>query len=103
MSSLPDQRSAESYQAYARRPRRRGASSEYRGVSFRKQTQLWTAQVYWRGRRYYLGSFNTEREAALAYNRHAQKIIGSFALLNEIDPEQPHPEGREVQDRREAA
>lgn len=74
----------DSYQAYARRPRRLGASSIYRGVSFRKKTKLWTAQVYWRGRRYFLGSFETEREAALAYNMHAQKIIGNLALLNDL-------------------
>jgi hypothetical protein len=74
----------ESYQAYARRPKRLGASSIHRGVSFRKQTQLWIAQVYWRGKRYFLGSFKTEREAALAYNLHAQKIIGNFALLNDL-------------------
>ncbi len=74
----------ESYQAYARRPKRNGASSKHRGVSFRKQTQLWIAQVYWRGRRYFLGSFNTEREAALAYNIHAKRIIGELALLNDL-------------------
>ena len=74
----------ETYQSYARRPRRAGASSKYRGVSFRKQTQLWRAQVYWKGRRYFLGSFDTEREAALAYNIHAQRIIGELALLNDL-------------------
>lgn len=74
----------ELYQAYASRPRRAGASSKYRGVSFRAKTQLWTAQVYWRGRRYYVGSFKTEGEAALAYNIHAQKIIGALALLNDL-------------------
>lgn len=74
----------ETYQAYARRPKRLGASSKYRGVSFRKQTQLWIAQVYWKGRRYFLGSFNSETEAALAYNKHAQRIIGDLALLNDL-------------------
>ena len=74
----------ETYQAYARRPKRAGASSKHRGVSFRKQTQLWIAQVYWRGKRYFLGSFSTEREAALAYNIHAQRIIGELALLNDL-------------------
>ena len=74
----------ETYQAYARRPKRGGASSKHRGVSFRKQTQLWIAQVHWRGRRYFLGSFNTEREAALAYNTHARRTIGGLALLNDL-------------------
>ena len=31
-----------------------------------------------------MGSFETEREAALAYNMHAQKIIGNLALLNDL-------------------
>ncbi|WP_094561622.1 AP2 domain-containing protein [Synechococcus sp. 8F6] len=79
--------SEETYQSYASRPKRAGASSKHRGVSFRKQTQLWVAQVYWRGRRYFLGSFNTEREAALAYNIHAQRIIGELAVLNDLSPD----------------
>ena len=77
----------ETYQAYARRPKRAGASSKHRGVSFRQQTQLWIAQVYWRGRRYFLGSFKTEDEAALAYNIHAKRIIGELALLNDLPTE----------------
>ena len=75
---------AERYRNYASRPRRANASSRYRGVSFRRRTGLWIAQVYWRGKRYYLGSFRSEVEAARAYNRHAHTIIGSLALLNEI-------------------
>ncbi len=77
----------ESYQAYARRPKRLGASSTYRGVGFRKQTQLWIAQVYWRGRRHFLGSFITETKAAFAYNIHAQRIINKLELLNDLPPE----------------
>lgn len=78
----------ETYQSYARRPKRVGASSKHRGVSFRKQTQLWIAQVYWKGRRYFLGSFHTEREAAIAYNIHAKRIIGELALLNDLSTEE---------------
>ena len=74
----------ETYQAYARRPKRAGASSKHRGVSFRKQTQFWIAQVHWRGKRYFLGSFNIEWDAALAYNLHAQHTIGELALLNDL-------------------
>ena len=74
------------YLAYARRPRRADASSRYRGVSLRRQTGLWVAQVYWRGRRYFLGSFHSEEEAAKAYNKHAAILIGKMALLNELLP-----------------
>lgn len=80
----------ETYQAYASRPKRHGASSRYRGVSFRRQTQLWIAQVYWKGRRYFLGSFKTETEAALAYNNHAKRIIGELALLNDLPADNSH-------------
>jgi hypothetical protein len=44
------------------------------------------AQVYWRGRRYFLGSFNSEEEAAKAYNKHAAILIGKMALLNDLIP-----------------
>jgi len=74
----------EKYLAFARRPKRAGSSSRYRGVSFRQQTQRWIAQVYWRGRRYFLGSYDREDEAAAAYNRHAARIIGELAVLNDL-------------------
>jgi len=75
------------YLAYAQRPQRADASSRYRGVSLRQQTGLWVAQVYWRGRRYFLGSFHSEEEAARAYNKHASILIGKMALLNEVSPQ----------------
>jgi hypothetical protein len=90
----------EAYQAYASRPKRVGASSKHRGVSFRKQTQLWIAQVYWRGRRYFLGSFNTEREAALAYNTHARRIIGELALLNDLSQDDDADQQERIQEER---
>lgn len=74
----------EKYLAFARRPKRAGASSRFRGVSYRQQTQRWIAQVYWRSRRYFLGSYAHEEEAAAAYNRHAPRIIGKLAVLNEL-------------------
>lgn len=74
----------EKYLAFARRPKRAGSSSRFRGVSFRQQTQRWIAQVYWRGRRYFLGSYEREEEAAAAYNRHAARIIGDLAVLNDL-------------------
>lgn len=85
----------EAYLAYARRPKRHGASSKYRGVSFRKQTQLWIAQFYWRGKRYFLGSFQSEVEAALAYNLHAERMIGELALLNDLSGDPGCPQAQD--------
>jgi len=74
----------QSYLAYANRPRRVGASSLFRGVSYRRRTGQWTAQLYWRGRRYFLGAYQEERPAAEVYNKHALQIIGPFALVNDL-------------------
>lgn len=50
--------------------------SRYRGVSVRK----WVAHCAG----LYIGSFNTEKQAALAYNKAAIEIYGANALLNEV-------------------
>jgi hypothetical protein len=84
---MPEQSDAsreQAYLVYANRPRRSGASSRFRGVSYRKRTGQWTAQLYWQGRRYFLGAYREEREAAEVYNKHALQIIGPFALVNDL-------------------
>jgi hypothetical protein len=40
--------------------------------------------LYWRGRRYFLGAYQEERQAAEVYNKHALQIIGPFALVNDL-------------------
>ena len=74
----------QAYLAYANRPRRSGASSLFRGVSYRTRTGQWIAQLYWRGRRYFLGAYQDEREAAAVYNKHALQIIGPLAVVNDL-------------------
>jgi hypothetical protein len=46
-------------------PSRRGASSQYRGVSWHKDSGKWQAEVNAIGARTYLGLFDTEEEAAI--------------------------------------
>ncbi len=84
MQEQTDASQEQAYLAYANRPRRPGASSMFRGVSYRKRTGQWIAQLYWRGRRYFLGAYQDEREAAEVYNNHALKIIGPFAVVNDL-------------------
>ena len=85
MPEETDASQEQAYLAYANRPRRPGASSMFRGVSYRKRTGQWIAQLYWRGRRYFLGAYQDEREAAEVYNKHALQIIGPFAVVNDLE------------------
>lgn len=63
----------------------KNSSSQYLGVSWINQHQLWQAMIRHNGKRYYLGSFTCEHQAALAYNKKAKELHGEFANLNVIN------------------
>ena len=56
--------------------------SPYKGVSFSRAAGKWIATINSKGRHYYLGLFDTEIDAALAYDRKAVELFGKFAYLN---------------------
>lgn len=68
---------------YSKRPL--GRSSKYKGVW--TQYGAWKARVRQNGVPNYLGTFRTEAEAALAYDRAAREHFGEFARLNFPDLE----------------
>ncbi len=59
-------------------------SSVYRGVSYQKPIDLWRAAIQVEGETLNLGNFESEDEAADAYNRAARKHFGRLAYQNEI-------------------
>jgi|LakMenE01Jun11ns_1017448.scaffolds.fasta_scaffold9218745_1 hypothetical protein len=76
-----------------------GSTSSYLGVSFRpvRKRKLkdggysvvnvknkWVSQIQCNKKKYFIGRFETEKEAAVAYNNEALKKFGEFANLNKI-------------------
>lgn len=54
----------------------------YKGVSFKRGK--YEANIMVNGAAKYLGQFEDERDAAMAYNVAAQRNFGEFAVLNEV-------------------
>ncbi|MGA2323997.1 MAG: HNH endonuclease [Sedimentisphaerales bacterium] len=62
--------------------KRKNTSSQFRGVSFYKPQGVWNAYINVAGKRIQLGYFDSEIEAAKAYDAAARKYHGEFARLN---------------------
>lgn len=58
----------------------KGGSSNYKGVYHKDNG--WAANITANGDRFFLGCFDTEKDAALAYNKKAIELHGDFACLN---------------------
>ncbi len=59
-----------------------GTSSRYKGVSFHKLHQKWYACITKDGKKMPIGLFDTEPDAAKAYDFAAKLIFGEFAKTN---------------------
>jgi len=60
------------------------ASSRFKGVCWREHAHKWKAYIKVDGRQVHIGYFETEEEAARAYNETARTIYGQYAHLNEV-------------------
>jgi len=71
--------------------KRKKSTSKYKGVCWKKINKKWVAQISYKEKTIYLGSFSSEVingtdegeiKAAKAYDKAAQRYFGAFALLN---------------------
>lgn len=65
--------------------RRKNKTSKYKGVSWSKEKEKWAVYISYYKKHSFVGRYDTEIEAALAYNEAALKYHGEFAKLNEIE------------------
>jgi hypothetical protein len=63
-------------------PKRKNTTSHYKGVYFDKKRKRWRVYIKFNKKKIYLGTFESEIDAALAYDRAAKKYQGEFARLN---------------------
>ena len=62
--------------------KRTGTSSKFKGVTWWKRDKRWKAQASSSGKHYNLGYFDSETDAAKAYDKKAKELFGEFAKLN---------------------
>ena len=70
-----------------RRSRFGKKNSKFRGVQVDKrnpQNWRWKACIWIDGKTKNCGSFNTEKEAALAYNKASKELFGDYGWLNDV-------------------
>jgi hypothetical protein len=60
-------------------------TSVHKGVCWDLRKSTWRAYIVSNGRKQHLGYFDSQTEAACAYNRAALELFGEFALLNDIE------------------
>jgi hypothetical protein len=75
-----------------------GGTSAFKGVSRRSDRDCWTVHVVFAGKVRYVGDYESEIDAAIAYDQAAWETFGEFALLNfadSIDKPSPQKRGRQ--------
>lgn len=65
------------------RPKNSNCSSQYTGV-YKNNRNKWISEIRKDNKKYSLGSYDNEKDAAIAYNIKAIELFGNDATLNSI-------------------
>ncbi|MBD3352014.1 MAG: hypothetical protein GF364_11060 [Candidatus Lokiarchaeota archaeon] len=57
-------------------------TSQYKGVSWITKSKKWIVTIKQKNKKYFLGYFKDEIEAARTYDKKAKELFGEFAYLN---------------------
>jgi AP2-like factor, euAP2 lineage len=82
-----------SYSENMRNLRSKRGVSKYKGVYLNPTNNRWFAQIR-DGKGFALGTYDSEEDAARAYNIAAKQIFGEFAFLNDIPDSLRPPQAR---------
>ena len=63
---------------------RKNITGKYKGVSWSKHAKKFRATIRDKGKQIHLGYYQTEEEAAIAYNEYVEANCDEFAYLNEV-------------------
>lgn len=63
----------------------RGGLSRFKGVTWLSENKCWMAQIIKNGKRFHIGSYKKEEDAAIAYNCSARILFGEFGYQNPIE------------------
>ena len=66
----------------ASRRKRKGSTSQYRGVSWHKRDKCWRASIMVQGKAVHLGGFKSEMDAARGYDEAVMKFNYPIEALN---------------------
>ena len=65
-----------------KRKQRGNYSSKYKGVTWLRSENKWQVRIVCNGKRIFIGYFDDEKAAAMAYDDKAKELFGEYAALN---------------------
>lgn len=83
-NNIDNLRIANHQQQQCNKKGKQNSTSKYKGVSWCKVLSKWKASICVNCKRMHIGYYETEKEAALAYNKKANQLHSSFAFLNDV-------------------